>query len=172
MESMDGECSGKRRSTPVPKLILLNQEGLAQAGALTSDHHTGEGLDTGVVAFLDLDVDVDGVAGTERRHLLGGLHVLGVKCLNSVNHRDSLVAAAYQRTGLGFGDDWHHEHSVTPSGLPSGSLSIRRNSGFAPVRSGLMKRRLMRRPTLDTAKQHFIDSYGRDEIDLNFGRAP
>ena len=89
---------------------LADQEGLAQAGALTSDHHTGEGLDTGVVAFLDLDVDVDGVAGTERRDLLGGLHVLGVKCLNSVNHCYSLVAAAYQRTGLGFGDDWHHEH--------------------------------------------------------------
>ena len=65
---------------------LTNNEGLTDAAALTSDHNAGEGLDTGVVAFLDLHVDFNGVTRTECRDFLGRLHVLGVKCLNSVNH--------------------------------------------------------------------------------------
>ena len=65
---------------------LTNNEGLTDAAALTSDHHAGEGLQTGVVAFLDLHVDFNGVTRTECRDFLGRLQVLGVKCFNSVNH--------------------------------------------------------------------------------------
>src|SRR5256885_17030973 len=48
---------------------LADGEGLAHTGALAADDDALELLDAGAVALDDLDVHVDGVAGTEVRHV-------------------------------------------------------------------------------------------------------
>src|SRR3546814_1661698 len=48
---------------------LAHGEGGVEAGVLLADDHALVGLDALAVAFLDLDVDDDGVAGAEYRQL-------------------------------------------------------------------------------------------------------
>ena len=113
---------------------------------MTGDDHTGEGLNTGVVAFLDLHVHVDGIACAELGDLLGRLQVLGIKCFNSVNHCYSSVTAAYQCTGWGI-CRMLHACSIRciclrfSSGLPFGGVPIRRSVGLSTRRLDLKEKR-------------------------------
>ena len=67
---MIGECTGKVRSTPTPKLTLrtVNVSRTPTAGA--ADHDALEDLDPGAGALDDLDVDLERVAGAERRDVV------------------------------------------------------------------------------------------------------
>src|SRR5690606_6884190 len=58
---------------------LADRERGVQAGVLPADDHALVGLDALAVAFLDLDVDDDGVAGAEDGQFAGGL--LGLEVL-------------------------------------------------------------------------------------------
>src|SRR4051794_37373269 len=52
-----------------PARNLANGEHLARSTAFTGDHHALEDLNALFVAFFDLDVDLDGVAGGEVRNV-------------------------------------------------------------------------------------------------------
>jgi hypothetical protein len=51
------------------KADLSHCDGLAEARVIASDQDSFKDLETFFFAFLDLDVDADGVAGAEFRHL-------------------------------------------------------------------------------------------------------
>src|SRR5699024_9102689 len=65
---------------------LTHGEGLTDATALTADDNTLEELGTGVGAFDDLDVNVEGVTGAESRNVVA--QVCGVDLIQNV-HVDS-----------------------------------------------------------------------------------
>ena len=62
---MIGECTGKVRSTPTPKLTLRTVNVSRAPLALAPDHDALEHLDPLAVAFDHADVHLQGVAGGE-----------------------------------------------------------------------------------------------------------
>ena len=69
--------------------LLADGEGLADPAAGTTQHHTLEHLDALLVALDDLDVDVDGIAGSKDRDVVAqrrlideveSVHLLVVPC--------------------------------------------------------------------------------------------
>src|SRR5271156_467276 len=68
---------------------LAHREILVEAVAAARDAHAFVSLDAGALAFRDLDVDNDRVAGLERRHLGAGQfgRVLGLDRLDDVHVR-------------------------------------------------------------------------------------
>src|SRR5690606_29126270 len=75
---------------------LAHGERGVQAGVLLGDDHAFVGLDALAVAFLDLDVDDDGIAGAEHRQLalrLFGLEVLQQRVERGLVHGDGLCVA-------------------------------------------------------------------------------
>ncbi len=67
MWSMIGECTGKPALDADLEAHLADLEGLAEAVTLAADDDALEHLDTRARAFDDVDVHLDGVAGTEVR---------------------------------------------------------------------------------------------------------
>ncbi len=65
---------------------LAHGEGGIEAAVAHRDHHALIGLETLTVAFLDLDLDLDGVAGAEFGNLLGlGGNRFGFELLDDVH---------------------------------------------------------------------------------------
>jgi len=65
----DGGMQRENALYTLPKADFANGDGFAQAGVLAGDHGSFESLQAFFVAFLNLDVDTDGIAGTKRRSL-------------------------------------------------------------------------------------------------------
>ena len=135
---------------------LADHEGLTNAAALTSDHHAGESLQTGVVAFLDLHVDFNGVTRTECRDFLSGFRCLASNASIALTIVFPRVAAAYRRTGKGFvrrSCDCRLGLFFRSAGLPAKGCRSAGNIAIAHVRSylrtfrlDLKKSGIMRRP--------------------------
>ena len=78
-ESMIALWVWNTRSTPKPCEILRTVKAEFRPRVLLGDDHAFIGLDALAVAFLDLDVDDDGVARAEVRQL--ALHLFGFEVL-------------------------------------------------------------------------------------------
>src|SRR5690606_28844526 len=66
---------------------LAHRKGRIEAAVALSDHDAGKGLQALALPFLDLDLDLDGVAGTERRDL--AIHLFGLYLPDDVVHLNS-----------------------------------------------------------------------------------
>ena len=65
---------------------LADGEALVEAAAGTGDAHALVGLHAGPLAFDDLDIDLEGVAGLEIRHLLAEAgDLLAIELLDNVH---------------------------------------------------------------------------------------
>jgi hypothetical protein len=62
----DGRVQRKNALYTLPEADLANGDGFAQAGILAGNHGSFESLQAFFVAFLNLDVDTDGIAGSKR----------------------------------------------------------------------------------------------------------
>jgi hypothetical protein len=65
----DGGMQGENALYALSKADLSNGDGFAQSGILAGNHGSFESLQALFVAFFNLDVDTDGIAGTKRRTL-------------------------------------------------------------------------------------------------------
>ena len=146
----DGECSGKRRSTPVPKLILRTTKVSrtpAPLRAITTPVKVWirELLPSWIFTFTSTVSP-----GRKAGDFLGRLHVLGVKSLNSVNHCfPSVLPHISHRSGA--------IHAIThrarwpvlviPRVCPWEACRSAESQALRPFGLDPWRRGLMRRPT-------------------------
>ncbi|MPN21867.1 hypothetical protein SDC9_169249 [bioreactor metagenome] len=109
---------GERTLHAHPEAHLAGGEGLLETATGAGDHDAGEDLDAGTVALDDLDVDLDGVAGTEVRDVV--MEGCGVDRSNQLAH-GVVLAGATGHLAVRMDDDPH----VTSDPPVAGVMNVR-----------------------------------------------
>src|SRR5690348_17052073 len=94
---IDDFCVNRENSLyPLAEAHLPNRDALSQPGIVASDYRAFERLQTFLIAFLDFDVDPDGVSGPKLREVGGALILLYIFGQQGVLHDNFLNPLSYR----------------------------------------------------------------------------